>query len=915
MPETAIHGIVGRDEELAAVSAFLDAADEGSALVLAGEAGIGKTTVWRAGVALAEQRGFRVLKARPAESEAALSFVGLADLLDDVVDEALPRLPSLQRRALEAALLVSEEAEAAPDRRAVAAAVLAALRALAAERPLLVAVDDIQWLDVPSGASLEFAVRRLRDESVALLLARRLTYSDPPLGVERAAGERLRRASIGPLSLGALGRVVHERLGVSVPRPVLRRIHELSAGNPFFALELAGAPERLEPGRELPPTLDALVQRRLGALPSPTRLALAAAAAASQPTIEVAEAVADASGALVAAEAAHVIEVEQGRIRFTHPLLASGAYAAVDAPRRRELHARLGGLSGDLEERARHLALSAEGPDAGMADTLEAAAAAARARGAPTAAAELLEQAAALTPPAREQQVRRRLLDAGFHHFESGDSRRARELFERLAAEAPPGPERARVLTRLARIRSYDDDLRAAAALFLQAVDEAGDDRPAACRAHEGACAVLFRLRERLSEALEHGRAAVEIARELGDSLLLSDALGSLILAEGALALPHARATLAELLLHQPEMESSRTLVQPITAQGIMGLWWEEAHAARSVFRQLLARSAEIGDESSVPYLLVFLAQAECLLGNFEEAARRTVEGCELAGQAGQEWVESLLLAVRAAADASRGRVDDARDAAERAFVVATRVNCTPALHFVNASRGLLELSLGRPGEAVAALGPLVAFARAEGINEPGLLARHALDLVEALVELGRLDEATDVLEWCEGHARRLERHGALANCLRCRALLAAAHGADPLPVLEKALAEHDSSLVPLDRARTLLACGAALRRAKRKRDARRVIEEALAAFGRLDAAVFVERARAELARIGGRISAGGELTATEQRVAELVGEGRTNREVAAALFLSTKTIEFHLRNVFRKLGIRSRAELVKRHR
>jgi DNA-binding CsgD family transcriptional regulator len=906
--------IVGRDEELAAIDAFLDTAERGSALVLEGEAGIGKTTVWEAGVSAAAERGWRTLRARPAEAEAAMSFIALSDLLGEPLAEVLGELPVAQRRALEAALLLGETEGAPPDRRAVAAATLGALRALVAQAPLLVAVDDIQWLDVPSATALEFAVRRLRNEPVTLLLARRLTGTDPPLGIERAAGDRLRRAPVGPLSLGALGRIVQARLGATLPRPVLRRIHELSAGNPFFALELARTPERLEPGHELPPTLDALVHRRLAALPEPTRLALAAAAAASQPTTEVAEAVAEARGALAPAETAHVIEVEQGRIRFTHPLLASGAYAAVERPRRRGLHARLGALAADPEERARHLALAAEGPDAGVADALEEAAARARARGAPTAAAELLEQAAALTPPGRENEIWRRLVDAGFHHFESGDSRRARELFERVVAEASPGPERAHVLTRLARIRSYDDDLRTAAALFLQAVDEAGDDRLVAIRAHEGASAVLFRLRERLSESLAHGRAAVAIARELGDPVLLAEALGSLILAEGVLALSEAPATLAELLAYQREMESSRTLAHPKTAAGIMGLWWEAPDASRSAFEELIARSGEIGDESSLPYLLVFLAQAQCLLGNFDDAARRTVEGQELAAQAGQEWVESLLLAVRAMADASRGRVDDARDAAERAFAVATRVNCTPALHFVTASRGLLDLSLGRPAEAAAGLGPLVAFARAQGINEPGL-ARYALDHVEALAELGQLDEAADVLDWSEAHARRLERHGALANCLRCRALLAAARGNDPLPLFERALAEHERSLLPFDRARTLLAYGSALRRAKRKRDARATLDEALAEFERLDAAAYAERTRAEQARISGRAASSDELTPTEERVVALVGEGLSNRDVAAAMFLTTKTVEFHLRNVFRKLGIRSRAELVKRHR
>jgi DNA-binding CsgD family transcriptional regulator len=267
---------------------------------------------------------------------------------------------------------------------------------------------------------------------------------------------------------------------------------------------------------------------------------------------------------------------------------------------------------------------------------------------------------------------------------------------------------------------------------------------------------------------------------------------------------------------------------------------------------------------------------------------------------------------VRVMAHASLGAIERTRDAADRALAVATRVNGTPARHFAIAALGLLDLSLERLADAAARLGPLVASVRAEGICEPGL-TRFALDHVEALVGLGRIDEAEELLDWCEGHAARLGRHGALANCLRGRALVAAGRGEDPLPTFERALAEHERSLLPFDRARTSLAYGSALRRAKRKREARAVLDRSLAEFERLGAALFAERVRAELARIGGRTSTGDELTATEQRVAELVAEGRTNREVAAALFLTTKTIEFHLRNVFRKLEIHSRGELIRR--
>jgi DNA-binding CsgD family transcriptional regulator len=229
------------------------------------------------------------------------------------------------------------------------------------------------------------------------------------------------------------------------------------------------------------------------------------------------------------------------------------------------------------------------------------------------------------------------------------------------------------------------------------------------------------------------------------------------------------------------------------------------------------------------------------------------------------------------------------------------------------AALGLLELSLGRPDEAADRLAPLVEFARAEGLQEPGL-TRYVPDQVEALADLGRLEEAAELLEWFEGNAERLCRRGAIASSLRCRGLLAAANGHldEALGAFEQALVEHDAVSLPLDRARTLLLYGAALRRAKRKADARDRLGEASAALAELGADAFVARAQAELARIGGRRRSEGGLTATERQIAELVAEGRSNKEVAAALFVTVKTVEANLSRVYAKLGLRSRAELAR---
>jgi AAA ATPase domain len=280
----ALPEVVGRDEELAAVAAFIDG-DLPGALVLAGEAGIGKTTVWRAGLSHARERGACVLACRPAESEARLSFAGLADLLEPVLGAALGALPSIQRHALEAALLLSEKEGPPPDQRTISTACLGVLRKLAGNGPVLVAVDDVQWLDPPTALVLEFAARRLDAEPIGLLVAQRVAGDgEAPLGLGRADLES-GRVRLGPLSTGALHRLLRDRLGASLTRPVLRKVHEASGGNPFYALELVRALQaggrRIEPGEPLPvpETLEEILRRRIEALPASAREVLGAAAA------------------------------------------------------------------------------------------------------------------------------------------------------------------------------------------------------------------------------------------------------------------------------------------------------------------------------------------------------------------------------------------------------------------------------------------------------------------------------------------------------------------------------------------------------------------------------------------------------------------------------------------------------------
>ena len=403
--------VIGREAEVAVLAAFL-AAGQGcssQALVLDGEAGIGKTTLFEAAVAEARAQGFAVFSCRPAGAEAAFSFAALADLLKPVLPEGLERLPLPQRRALSAALLLEEVEGSAPEARAIAFAVFRLLVEHGGG-PLLVAVDDVQWLDERSASVLAFAFRRLAAAPAAILVARRSGDEETaPLGLDRAfPGEQLRRLRLGPLSVGATHRLLRERLGVSFPRPTLVQLHETSGGNPFYVLELgraleqsgghAGAGERLT----VPTSLTELVSARLAALPEEVREVLEPVALLSEPTVTIVEAVvsdrATVLARLRAAEAAAILELAEERVRFSHPLLASQVEAELDWRQRRSLHRRLAELVGDPEQRARHLALGADGPSAMVADELEAASAAASSRGASGAAAELAELSVSLTP-------------------------------------------------------------------------------------------------------------------------------------------------------------------------------------------------------------------------------------------------------------------------------------------------------------------------------------------------------------------------------------------------------------------------------------------------------------------------------------------------------------------------------------
>ena len=924
----AAQELIGRHDELALLVRFLESLASGPrALLLEGEAGIGKTALWQAGLAQARARGQRTLVCRPTGSEVRLSFAALGDLLAGALQEALADLPLPQRRALQVALLLADPEGEPSDQRAIGLAVLNLLRTLSSAGPLLVAIDDAQWLDAPSAAVLAFALRRLGDEPVGVLATVRLTGGEPP-AVPFEIWLQTERLRLGSLNLAAVHELLRTRLGLSPSRPTLVRLHQAAGGNPFFALELGRA--LLEQGREpaldeplpVPASLRALVRQRLARLPAPARQSLLAVAALSRPTVALAVAAAGQEERTLAdlerAAGAEVITYQGERIRFTHPLLASTLYAEAPLGRRRQLHGRLAELVSDGEERARHLALAADRPDPAVAAALEEAATHAHLRGAPDTAAALCEQACALTPEGRPGERRRRTMEAASYHLLAGNTSRARVLLEEAASSVAPGPERARLLQRLGQVHYHEDSWATAEEVLSQALAEAGDNPSLCCEIEQG-LAFARHVRGDIPAAAGRARAALELAEQTEDPRLVSESLVLVSLYEFFLGhgirrdLMERAATLEEATAAarpgRPAPLLSRRLVW-----ASMLKWADQFQAARSVYEELHRRMLERGDEASLAFLLSNLSELECWAGNWELAARYAAEGERLAALTGQGTMVSANLYAKALVEAHRGLADSARAAAEEALAHATASGNANVTLMGLSALGFLEVSLGNPAAAHAHLGPIIEGLSAVGLGEPGVL-RFLPDEIEALVELGELEQARALVDALEERGKALDRAWALAAGARSRALLLAAWGdlAGAHAALDQALAAHQRLPQPFEHGRTLLALGTVRRRQGEKRAARETLEQALSIFDHLGAPLWAERTRGELRRIGGRTTSSSQLSETEARIVALVCAGQTNDQVARALSLSAKTVAWNLSKVYRKLGVRSRTELAAR--
>ncbi|HSD79123.1 MAG TPA: LuxR C-terminal-related transcriptional regulator, partial [Solirubrobacteraceae bacterium] len=852
------------------------------------------------------------------EAERDLAYVVLGDLFEDVLGDVLPALPAPRRRALEAALLVDQAPEFPVDRRALGVAVRGALQALAARAPLVVAVDDEQWVDAASASVLQFAFRRLREERVLLLLARRLDATSEALGLEEAVDpQAVECLTVGPLSMGVLQLLLKRRLGRTVARPTLVRILEVSGGNPFYALELArglGARRAIRVMTEplpIPESLERLVGTRLERLPSMTREALLLVAAHGRPSSALLRAAGVAPRALEPAVGGHVVERSDGVTRFTHPLLASVLYQSASREERQRAHGRLSGIVDDPVDRGRHVALATDEPDEAVASALDECADLAGARGTTLAAAELRDHALRLTPPDALDRRHSRALAAARAYLEAGEAHRAGVLAGDLLERAQAGTPRAEALVLMSDIENVPN-LERAIALRRAALD-AADAQPALQASIHGWLANAVRLSEGLGAADRHARASLALAERIGDQVLRAEALSILSVLRFNAGEPDALALAEEALgllaasgRSERRFEASLGLVHVLT-------WSAQFDRARALL-ETLCRKLRDRDEAALSDALWFLSLVELGAGRLAVAADHADRQREIHRQYSvDEQEDPLAIWPVARIAAHRGELDRARELAER-----SRASARDRPQVLAGQEGVLGLVAAWSDRQLDAVAH---FSRAEearygaGVRAPSTYWWRA-EYVEALLELGRIDAALDLLGAWQSDATRLGLDWVLAHVARCRGLVAAARGEIEAAsaLLAQAIARHEAVGDPFGRARGLLALGIVRRRGRQKRAAREAIAAALADFEAIGAAGWAARARAELGRIGGRTREEG-LTAAERRVAALVAEGRTNREVAATLFLGERTVETHLSHVYAKLGVRSRTELARTFR
>ena len=868
-------------------------------LVLIGDAGVGKTALLE--FARAQADGFNVQHVVGIESESDLPYAGLHALLRPLVG-LIKTLPGRQARALRIALALSSAGD--HDRFEAAAGALTLLAEAAEREPLLVVVDDAHWLDRPTTEVLAFVARRLAAESITALFAVRA-------GEGRALlAEQLPCLEVQPLSEDSAVELLRERWGTAVAPSVARRLAAATGGNPLALVDVPALLSEEErsghvPLREPLPVSDAVergVRRTVRTLPTETRHALLLAAVADAfVELDVA--------ALEPAEDAGLVRIHADSVTFRHPLVRSAIYQAAPPEQRRAAHRRLADVfvaEADADRRAWHLAAAAEGPDDAVAEALEVAAGRAAERGGLASESRALERAAELSS-------------------DDGDRARRLEAAAR-AAQLAGEPERCRDLAARARALASDALVRADSAhlwwLANYNLDVFAFD---AAEVEEEAARVAPFDPERAGRLLELLVDKALLSFDLQAMLAYAYRAVDVYRSASSEVSPHHLRKLAYALLWHGRAVECGELASEVLATGVyvrgfeeMLVYLERYDDARASLERHLPALRSSGNVYGLLAALDGLVMLEISLGRFTTARAAAAEWLNLAEASANAVAIGNVCGHLACFAAREGRETEARSYVARMAQLSSRGDPRPGERRRTASRialGLLELGLGRPDAAVEQLRPVAEMLEKAGVREP-YIYRLDPDLIEACIRAGEREEAAARLERLQEQAEAVHRRWALAACARLRGFLA--EDAEIDEHFGGALVLHDSGPgSPFERARTELLYGERLRRARRRVEAREHLRAAAETFDSLGAAPWSERARVELRASGESIrrrdpTAPEKLTPQELQIALQVADGKTNRDVAAALFLSAKTVEYHLTHIYRKLDLHSRAELIR---
>ena len=916
--------LIGRDEALIGAREQLS---RGGSVLLHGPAGIGKSTVLRTLAAEYGESARTVLRCSATESESHLPFLALADLLGLALDEVSAQLPVAQRVALESALTGRGESSLQRDGLALRLAVLSALRALAAKGPVLVVADDLQWLDTASTELLGFAARRLGDAPVLMVFAGRSDGQEYDRYLRASTPDTL-AVRVNPLTHSQVAALLDHRGYGGLPRSTVREIHRTSAGNPLYALELgralAESPTPPRPGEPLPvPTsLRALVLSRLEMLSDDARRTLLVVSAGARPTLtllhEAGRANAEAETAQAAALGLLATEPEGPAVRFAHPLVSAALYAEASGQERRAAHAALSTAASDPIERARHLALATEGTDPEVAARLAEAAALARDRGAPSVAASLGQLAVRHTPADSVPSPDEHRLRAAEDAITAGELDLARDIARQVLDRTAVPEERVRAW--MIVIDTAGQAMTEVDSVFPQALADAGDDPRLLALVHYQLAWRAVLVEGDFAECREEAARAAELAARGGDRHTELMSLSLQAHTETLMGHPDAPATIKR-ALKEPQDPQVTVHHNGIGATRFRWLIMsDQLPEARATITTLLREVRRRGSVESEVTFLRGLAETELRCGHCGRALDLARESLRLARDTGIGEVASAMLA--ALAEASGGDVDRALALARESVEQAEENGDLIYLSRAQAALGYARLVAGDAPGAVQSLRRARELEHDLGVDDPAR-GRWQGDLAEALVRVGEIDEAQEVIDVSRAHALRLGRESVLAVLDRAEALVRAARG------------EHDAALAQLTSAQDRLAklgygleeARAALALAELRTgppgptpaptsydEAARLFRRsrALPWLRRVDAATVPNPAPQPLVQQPQAVAALDGLAAMERQVAALVMEGATNREIAGRLFISVKTVEATLTRVYRKLGIRSRVDIVR---